>query len=155
MGVFANPADTGGASRKVSENGGVGVASVESKKQGTVFAAGILIEACPQWQYLLSGAQTEAGSARRETVLGDGFGRGIAFGLLRRRGMKEGNRGKSEVAVLAGHRGGHLQEALAADEVCLEARTERVATPSHPRCTKTGTTQERIVKDGAKGSARG
>ena len=86
----------------------------------------------------------------REAVLSQLFGRSPAFGLLWRGRMQEGNRGKPEAALIAGHGGRYLEETLPAHEVGLKARTERIAPPGNAGDVQAGAAQQRIVENGAK-----
>ena len=69
--------------------------------------------------------------------------------------MKECNRSQAKGALLTGHGGRDLEEALAAHEVGLKARAERIAPPGNPGSMQAGTTQECVVHNGAKGRAGG
>ena len=109
-----------------------------------------MIERGAQPDHLLSTAQAKTGIAGIETILLRDFGRGIVFGLRRCGGMEESNGSETKVAILAGHGGGQLEKALAAHEVGLKTRAERIAPPCHAGRMKTGAAQQGIVHDGAK-----
>ena len=105
--------------------------------------------------HLLSGAHTEAASAGLPPILRQIGCGSFALGFLGRGGMPESDGRQTVEAIFSGHSGGDLQETLGADQVGLEAGTERIAAPSHAGGVETGTAQQRIVQDGAKGLARG
>ena len=65
--------------------------------------------------------------------------------------MEEDNGSQTEYALVARHGRRNLQAALAADEVGLEVRTERISAPGNPGGMQTGAAQEGIVDHGAEG----
>jgi hypothetical protein len=67
--------------------------------------------------------------------------------------VKERNGSQTEYTLFPGHRRRDLQEALGADDVGLEARSEWIAPPANARRVEAGAAQERIVENGAKRSA--
>jgi hypothetical protein len=155
MSILTNAADAGSAGRHVFQNGGVGIAAVESENERPVFAVGVVIEGRPQVGDLLNGAPAEAGIADLAAILRQGLDRSAGLGLGRRGGMDEGNGREAEVAVVGGHGGRDLQKALRAHEVGLEARPEGIASPSDTGGVQAGAPQQGIVEDGAKRRTRG
>lgn len=150
--IFADAADTGGVRRNLPEDGGVGIAAIESKQQGSLRAAGIQIQGIAELDHLLRGAQTKACGMAVATELCENRGGRFGFGLRLGRGwsMEERDGDQAEGAIFAGHRGRDLEEALGANEVGLEAWTEWIATPGDTGNVETSATEEGVIDDGAK-----
>ena len=155
LGIFADAADTGSARRNLLEDGGVGIAAIESEPKRALGAAGILIQGLTELDHLLCGAETETGGMGVETELGANRGGSVGLGLRWGGSMEERDGNHAEGAIIGRHRGGDLKETLGADEVGLETRAERIAAPGDARSMETGATQECVIDDGAKGGVRG
>lgn len=67
--------------------------------------------------------------------------------------MEERDGDQAEGAIFAGQRGRELEEALGANEVGLEARTKWIAAPGDTGNMETGTAEEGVIDDCAKGGA--
>ena len=101
-----------------------------------IFVIGI--EGQTELDHLLSAAHTQAGGGDINKILLLFLIGGLAGEFFGSRCMEKGNWGEPVNTVHARHGGGNLKETLAANEVGLEARTQRVSAPRYARNVETG-----------------
>jgi len=155
LGILADPADGGGMVGQVFEDGLIGVAAVEGHEEKARGGGGIGVEGGAQIADLFDGALAETGGASFHAVLlllaGGGF-----FRRFGRRGSMAKGDGEQAARTTGGRESeGNLEKTLGAHEIGLKVRPQGIAAPSHAGSAQAGATQQRIIEDGAEGSAGG
>lgn len=152
LGIFANPPDTNRIGRDLFEYRRVGVAAIESEQQEPLEPAGVLIEGMAKMDHFLSATQTESGFTSVGAILGPFILWSFGLRLLWCWGVNKGDRSQSIATIVAGNGSGNLEKALSANEVGLEAWTERIATPGDAGCMETGAAKQGVIENGTEGS---
>lgn len=148
-GILAQTAEGGGVRRKVLEDGGIGVAAIESHQERARGGGGIGVEGGAQIADLFRGALAEAGGTGLDSIQFLFAGGRFPRRFRRRGGMakSDGNHAAPALGKRESQRG--LEETLGAHEIGLEARAEGIAAPGDAGGVQAGAAQQGVIQDRA------